>query len=99
MAARGIVLTAETIRQCSQKFGQHSANQLRQRRAQTGDKWHLDEVFLTITGKQQYLWRAVAAWQSALYPGAEPPQQSRSQEMLAQAAESVSVRRARADHR
>ena len=24
-----------------------------------GDKWHLDEVFLKITGKLHYLWRAV----------------------------------------
>ncbi len=24
-----------------------------------GDKWHLDEVVLTIGGKRQYLWRAV----------------------------------------
>jgi putative transposase len=24
-----------------------------------GDKWHLDEVFLTINGKRHYLWRAV----------------------------------------
>jgi len=59
MAARGIVLTYETIRQWCQKFGQHSANQLRRRPAQTGDKWHLDEVFLTIKGKRHYLWRAV----------------------------------------
>ena len=59
MAKRGIVLTYETIRQWCQKFGQHSANQLRRRRAQTGDKWHLDQVFLTINWKQHYLWRAV----------------------------------------
>ncbi|GGK62121.1 hypothetical protein GCM10010094_23390 [Streptomyces flaveus] len=24
-----------------------------------GDKWHLDEVFVTINGEQKYLWRAV----------------------------------------
>jgi len=59
MAARGIVVTYETIRQWCQKFGQQYANQLRRRRAQTGDKWHLDEVFLTINGKLHYLWRAV----------------------------------------
>jgi putative transposase len=59
MAARGIVVTYETIRQWCHTFGQHSANQLRRRRAQTGDKWHLDEVFLTINGKLHYLWRAV----------------------------------------
>jgi transposase-like protein len=32
---------------------------LKRRRAQPGDKWHLDEVFLTINGKRHYLWRAV----------------------------------------
>jgi hypothetical protein len=59
MAARGIVLTYETIRQWCQKFGQKYANQVRRRRAQTGDKWHLDEVFLTINGKLHYLWGIV----------------------------------------
>jgi putative transposase len=53
------VLTYETIRQWCRRFGQHYANQLRRRRAQTGDKWHLDEVVLTINGKHHYLWRAV----------------------------------------
>ena len=24
-----------------------------------GDTWHLDEVFVKIQGRQQYLWRAV----------------------------------------
>jgi len=32
---------------------------LRRRRPQTGDKWHLDEVFLTINAKQHSRWRAV----------------------------------------
>jgi putative transposase len=52
-------VTYETIRQWCHTFGQHSANQLRRRRTQTGDTWHLDEVFLTINGKLHYLWRAV----------------------------------------
>src|SRR4030095_970293 len=34
-------------------------NQLRRRRPRPGDKWHLDEVFLTIHGARHYLWRAV----------------------------------------
>jgi putative transposase len=59
MAARGVVLSYETVRQWCRKFGQQYANQLRRRRAQTGDKWHLDEVFLKINGKLHYLWRAV----------------------------------------
>ena len=32
---------------------------LRRRQPRPGDKWHLDEVFLTINGRRQYLWRAV----------------------------------------
>ena len=59
MAARGMSVTYETIRQWCQNFGQQYANQLRRRRAQTGDTWHLDELFLKINGKLHYLWRAV----------------------------------------
>ena len=35
------------------------ANALRRRRPRPGDKWHLDEVFITINGQRRYLWRAV----------------------------------------
>ncbi len=40
-------------------YGQTYANKLRRRRPRPGDKWHLDEVFIRINGKQHYLWRAV----------------------------------------
>jgi putative transposase len=59
LAERGIVVSYETIRHWSGKFGQAYANQLRRRRARLGDKWFLDEVFLKINGKTSYLWRAV----------------------------------------
>jgi transposase-like protein len=59
LCERGIDVTYEAIRQWCLKFGQGYANQLRHRRAQPGDKWHLDEVFLTINGERHYLWRAV----------------------------------------
>ncbi len=59
LAERGVVVTYETIRQWTRKFGQTYANQLRRRRTRPGDKWFLDEVFLKINGKTQYLWRAV----------------------------------------
>ena len=59
MAERGISLTYEAVRYWCRKFGQTYANQLRRRRPKPGDKWHLDEVFLTIRGKRHYLWRAV----------------------------------------
>ena len=57
--ARGIIVSYEAIRKWCRKFGQQYANQLRHRRPQPGDKWHLDEVFLTIHDKRHYLWRAV----------------------------------------
>jgi putative transposase len=59
LAARGVEITYETVRQWCLKFGQYDANHLRWRRARPGDTWHLDEVFLKINGKTHYLWRAV----------------------------------------
>src|SRR6266567_1649513 len=59
LAQRGIVGTSETVRQWCLKFGPTYANELRRRRPRCGDKWHLDEVVLTIGGQKHYLWRAV----------------------------------------
>src|SRR2546426_8799263 len=56
---RGVVVTYEAIRKWCRKFGQAYANQLRRRRPRPGDKWHLDEMVLTIKGEHHYLWRAV----------------------------------------
>jgi putative transposase len=59
LAARGIVVSYETIREWGRRFGRVFANELKRRRPRPGDKWHLDEVFLRIRGKTHYLWRAV----------------------------------------
>src|SRR6516162_591416 len=59
LAARGIVVSYESIREWGLRFGRIFANTLRQRRPQPDDKWYLDEVFIRIRGKQHYLWRAV----------------------------------------
>ena len=59
LAERGVLVTYETVRHWCQKFGQTYASELRRRRPRTGDKWHLDEVFVSINGEQHYLWRAV----------------------------------------
>ncbi|ANY82493.1 integrase (plasmid) [Microvirga ossetica] len=59
LAARGIVVSYETIREWSLRFGRTFAKSLRRRRPQPGDKWFLDEVFVRIRGKLHYLWRAV----------------------------------------
>ena len=59
LAERGVTLSYETVCQWCQKFGQAYANTLRRRRPRPGDKWHLDEVFVSINGAQHYLWGAV----------------------------------------
>jgi putative transposase len=57
LAARGIVVSYETIRRWCKKFCQSFANH--RRRPRPGDKWHMDEVFIRIQGVQHYLRRAV----------------------------------------
>ena len=59
LAARGIVVSYETIREWSLRFGRTYATTLKRRRPRPGDKWFLDEVFVRIRGKLHYLWRAV----------------------------------------
>ena len=59
LAARGIEVSYETIREWGLRFGREFATTLKRRRPKPGDKWFLDEVFIRIRGKQHYLWRAV----------------------------------------
>src|SRR3954463_627922 len=59
LAARGILVSHETVRQWALKFGQTFANQFRRRLPAPGDKWHLDEVVISIAGRKHWLWRAV----------------------------------------
>ena len=59
LAARGVVVSYESIREWGLRFGRLFANTLKRSRPKPGDKWHLDEVFLRIQGKTHYLWRAV----------------------------------------
>ena len=66
LAQRRIVVSYETVRQWCLKFGQMYANELRRCRPKTGDKWHMDEVYLKINGKTHYLWRAVDQYGNVL---------------------------------
>ena len=59
VAALGISVSHETVRQWALKFGQAFANQVRRRLPAVGEKWHMDEVVLTIAGVKHWLWRAV----------------------------------------
>ena len=60
VAARGIIVSHQTVRLWVEKFGRHFANEIRRRSAgKLGDKWYLDEVVISIGGKKHWLWRAV----------------------------------------
>jgi putative transposase len=59
LAERGICVSNETARQWAMKFGEAFSDQIRQRAPVRGDKWHLDEVVISIAGEPYWLWRAV----------------------------------------
>ena len=59
LAERGVVVSYETIRQWCAKFGLEYVRRLKRQEGRLGDTWFLDEVFVTINGERQYLWRAV----------------------------------------
>lgn len=56
MLYRGIEVTYETIREWCQKIGQQYANQVRRKRSYVTNRWHLDEMVVTIKKQQYYLW-------------------------------------------
>jgi len=61
LAERGVVVTREAVRLWVNLFGRHFAQCVRRDRPRPNDKWHLDEVVITIRGKKQWLWRAIEA--------------------------------------
>ena len=61
LALRGVVVSREAIRLWVNRFGRHLANCIRRDRPLPNDKWHLDEVVITIRGKKHWLWRAIDA--------------------------------------
>jgi putative transposase len=61
---RGIDICHETVRLWWNRFGPMFAGEIRRKRGQrvrqfTHWRWHLNEVFVKINGKQHYLWGAV----------------------------------------
>lgn len=61
LAERGLEVSYETVRRWVLKFGRSYARRLQRFRRRPVDRWHLDEMFIAIRGKQMYLWRAVDA--------------------------------------
>jgi putative transposase len=53
------MVSHEAVRQWALKFGHSIANQIRRLLPAPGDKWHLDEVVISTSGKKRWLWRAV----------------------------------------
>ena len=56
---RGVVVSYESIRRWTEKFGAGFAHQVRAARRKPGSTWHLDEMFVTLRGEPWLLWRAV----------------------------------------
>ena len=61
LAERGLEVSYETVRRWVLKFGHSYAKRLRRFRPRPDDRWHLDEMFVKISGRRVYLWRAVDA--------------------------------------
>jgi len=59
LAERGITVSYESVRLWCNKFGPQYTKRLICRHQGFGDTFYIDEVFVKIDGKQQYLWRAV----------------------------------------
>ncbi len=56
---RGILVSYETVRRWSLKFGPAYARRLRRKPPSRRDIWYLDEIVVTISGQKHWLWRAV----------------------------------------
>ncbi len=59
LAERGINVCREAIRLWCIKFGAIYTRRLKHKHRGYGDTFYIDEVFIKISGKQHYLWRAV----------------------------------------
>lgn len=61
LAERGAIVNQETIRLWVNRFGCHFADCVRRDRPAPRDRWHIDEVVITIRGVRHWLWRAIDA--------------------------------------
>ena len=59
LAERGITVSREAIRLWCIKFGAVYASRLKRKHRGYGDTFSIDEVFIKINGKTQYLYRAI----------------------------------------
>ena len=59
LAERGLTVSNKSIRRWVLKFGPIIAKNLRETRPKPHSRWHLDEMVVSIAGRQMYMWRAV----------------------------------------
>jgi len=57
LAERGVIVSRETVRLWINCFGCHFAHCIRKDRARPNDKWHMDEVVITIAERKFWLRR------------------------------------------
>ena len=82
LLARGTLVSYETIRRWSCKFGPEVAASVRRRAPRRGDVWHLDEMQVKIGGKPYWLWRAVDAEGYVLDEVASPKRDKKQERRL-----------------
>lgn len=61
MAERGVIVYYESIRVWCQRFGRQVAAEIRRDRPSPANKWHLNEILISILGRKHGLSRAVDA--------------------------------------
>jgi transposase-like protein len=98
LAERGLEVSNETIRRWMLKFGPAIARNLRRGRATPHDKWHLDEMVVSVAGRRMYMWRAVDRRRSARRHGPAEARQGRCGEAAQETAEAAGRRADRHCH-
>src|SRR5262249_43888573 len=75
LAERGLIVSNEAIRRWVLKCGPVIARNLRAIRPKAYTRWHLDEMVVSLSGKQMYLWLPLTArarfWKFSFSPGAK----------------------------
>lgn len=97
LAERGVIVSRETVRLWINRFGRHFATCIRRDRPKPNDKWHMDEVVITIGGQKYRLWRAIDADGDVLDILVQPRRNTSCQTLLLQAGQAIWVTASRRD--
>jgi putative transposase len=61
LAERGVVVSQDTIRLRFNRFDRHFVDCVRTNRPGPNERWHMDDVIITMRGKKHWLWRSIDA--------------------------------------